>query len=437
MNKPAPFTENQKAFYDRSFHSWFNVAEGGKRGGKNVLTTLAWCIQIELHPNRLHLAAGVSIASAKLNILDCDGYGMLNYFEGRCREGKYKNRDCLYVHTATGEKIILVSGGGKDGDAKYIKGNTYGTAYITEANECHTSFIQEVFDRTLSSKNRKIYHDLNPKAPGHWYYKEILKHHEQQQRKNPRYGYNYGHFSIADNMSISDEKLHREIATYDKQSVWYKRDILGMRIAAEGLIYGQYADNPRAYAIEESAVKNLLEINVGVDFGGNKSGHSFVATGITRGYNSLIGLASERHMNVPRIIDPDTLGNLFVAFCQGLIRRFGYITNCYPDSAEQTLIAGLRASARKGGLGWLRIENALKVPINDRIYFTNRLIGQRRFFYIPEYCKTLESALCTALWDPDKPIDDERLDDGTTDIDTLDGFEYTFERNIGQMIRYE
>ena len=106
---------------------------------------------IENHPNKLFLVAGVSSATAKLNILDCDGYGLLNYFEGRCREGKYQNRECVYVMTALGEKIILISGGGKDGDEKYIKGNTYGMAYVTEANECHPKFLKEVFDRTLSS----------------------------------------------------------------------------------------------------------------------------------------------------------------------------------------------------------------------------------------------------------------------------------------------
>lgn len=437
MNKLAPFTMNQKAFYDRCFHSWFNAAEGGKRGGKNVLTTVAFCIKLEMHPDRLHLIGGVSIATAKLNILDCDGFGMLNYFSGRCREGEYKNRDCLYVQTATGEKIVLVSGGGKDGDQKLIQGNTYGMVYITEANLCHPNFIKEAFDRTLSSSDRAIFHDLNPKAPGHWYYTDVLDFHEKQQRLNPQYGYNYGHFTIADNMSVSDAKLKAILATYDKQSVWYKRDIKGQRVAAEGLIYRLFADNPLPYRIEEKNVKNLLEINVGVDFGGNKSGHAFVATGITRAYNSLIGLASERHVNSPRIIDPDTLGQLLITFCQGIIRRFGYITNIYPDNAEQTLIAGLRSSLRKGGLGWLRIEDALKIAINDRIRFTNRLIEQKRFFYIPEYCKTLEDALSTAIWDPDEPIEDVRLDDGTTDIDTLDGFEYTFERNISQMIRYE
>lgn len=241
MNLPAPFSENQKAFFDRCFDSWLNVAEGGKRGGKNVLITLAYCAILEKHPSKIHLIAGVSTSTARLNILDCDGYGMMNFFEGRCRLGQYQNRDCLYVSTPTGEKVILVSGGGKDRDERLIKGNTYGTAYITEANECHPNFIQEVFDRTISSPDRKVFHDLNPKAPGHWYY-DILDFHEKQQLRGPAYGYNYGHFTIADNMSISDAQLRQILKTYDKTTVWYKRDILGLRCIAEGLVYPMFSE---------------------------------------------------------------------------------------------------------------------------------------------------------------------------------------------------
>lgn len=166
---------------------------------------------------------------------------MKNYFEGRCREGVYQNRDCLYIKTATGEKVVLISGGGKAGDEKLIKGNTYGTAYITEANECSKTFIQEVFDRTLSSPDRKIFHDLNPKAEAHWYYQDVLNFHEEKLKANPKYGLNYGHFTIADNMSISDDQLRAVLSTYDRKSVWYARDILGLRKMAEGLVYPMFS----------------------------------------------------------------------------------------------------------------------------------------------------------------------------------------------------
>lgn len=266
MNIPAPFSENQMRFFWDCFDHWFNVAEGGKRGGKNVLITMAYCTILEKHPSRIHLIAGVSTATARLNILDCDGFGLKNYFEGRCREGVYQNRDCLYIQTATGEKVVLISGGGKAGDEKLIKGNTYGTAYITEANECSKIFIQEVFDRTLSSPDRKIFHDLNPKAEAHWYYQDVLNFHEEKLKANPKYGLNYGHFTIADNMSISDDQLRAVLSTYDRKSVWYARDILGQRKMAEGLVYPMFS-------MEKHVVKGVIPYSsrhryyVSIDYG--------------------------------------------------------------------------------------------------------------------------------------------------------------------------
>ena len=96
-----------------------------------------FCTRLERHQSRIHLIAGVSTATAKINVLDCDGFGMKNFFEGRCREGEYKKRDCLYIQTPVGEKIVLISGGGKSGDEKLIKGNTYGMAYVTAVSYTH------------------------------------------------------------------------------------------------------------------------------------------------------------------------------------------------------------------------------------------------------------------------------------------------------------
>jgi len=64
MNIPAPLSNNQHEYLQRSFNSWFNIAEGGKRGGKNVLQTLAFALNLENNPNKLHLAAGVTQNSA-------------------------------------------------------------------------------------------------------------------------------------------------------------------------------------------------------------------------------------------------------------------------------------------------------------------------------------------------------------------------------------
>lgn len=420
-NIPAPFTQNQVNYFRRSLSSWFNVAEGGKRGGKNVLQVLAFCTALQTNPNRLHLIAGVSQANARLNIADCDGYGLLNFFEGHCREGKFKDKPAIFVQTPTGEKIILISGGGKDGDEKYIKGNTYGMAYITEANECHPNFINEVFDRTLSSSDRRVYHDLNPKDENHWYYTEVLSHHEEMQRKDPEYGYNYGHFTIADNLSISDDKLRKNLKSYKKGTVWYRRDILGERCAAEGLVYPMFVDNEDDYYIEVEDVpkRDLGYICVGQDFGGNKSKHTFCASAITRDYRYIYVLASEEHnatgtsvKDVEKALDQ---------FCSRIEALYGHIDYVFADSAEQTIINSERQSTK-----W-NIRNSVKNEILDRIRATDIFLTTKRLKIVKSQNASLIAAMRSATWDP-KATDDRRLDiPGTTNICPLDAFEYSWE----------
>ena len=52
----APLNEKQAKYIRDCADSWLNVAEGGKRAGKNIINLLAWAGCLENHPDRLHLA---------------------------------------------------------------------------------------------------------------------------------------------------------------------------------------------------------------------------------------------------------------------------------------------------------------------------------------------------------------------------------------------
>lgn len=54
-------------------------------------------------------------------------------------------------------------------------------------------------------------------------------------------------------------------------------------------------------------------------------------------------------------------------------------------------------------------------------------MAQGRFYYT-DNCRSLIEALTTCVWDSKYLTQNVRLDDGTSDIDTLDAFEYSFER---------
>ena len=128
---------------------------------------------------------------------------------------------------------------------------------------------------------------------------------------------------------------------------------------------------------------------------------------------------------------------LFVAFVQRVLHQYGRITAVYCDSAEQVLIRGFRKALQQAGLGYVRVYNALKSSIIDRIRLTTRLMAQGRYFYVPEQCQSLEKAFCTAVWNPKSLTKDDRLDDGTSDIDSLDGFEYTIEQDRNRFLNAE
>lgn len=419
MNLIAPLSNNQKRYLSRVGNSWFNVAEGGKRGGKNVLNTLAFCLSLETHPDKLHLIAGVSQSTASINVLECDGYGLLNYFEGRCKEGKFKDKNCVFVKTAIGDKVILIAGGGKNGDERYIKGNTYGSAYITEANECAETFIKEVFDRTISSSERKIFHDLNPKAPNHWYYQNILSFHEKQQSLNCDYGYNYGHFTIADNLSISDEKLHTVLKTYERGSVWYDRDIRGIRKAADGIVFEDFAEHTADYIVDSDKLpKRYKWIDMGADWGGNGSAYALTCSAM--GYDNVIYVLRAQKKQAQELPMKDVEDFVF-DFIRETENMYGVkIDNCNCDHSD-VIINTL--NDRKYIFG-----KTYKPPLEDRPFQISLLMAQGRFKLIGDGCGDLINELQSVVYDTkkEKPV---ILDDGSMQIDTVDSLVYSLSEN--------
>ena len=77
----------------------------------------------------------------------------------------------------------------------------------------------------------------------------------------------------------------------------------------------------------------------------------------------------------------------------------------------------------------------MKKPINDRIALEIRLFAADRL-KIMRHCTHAIDAFSGALWD-DKSAKDKRLDNGTTNIDSLDSFEYSIERKIPDLIELE
>lgn len=425
------FGEKHLNYMRRCRDCQINVAEGAVRAGKTVDNVFAFANELEWTPDKLHIASGSTMGNAKLNIGDCNGYGLEGLFRGRCRWGKYKGNEALIVRTATGEKVVLFAGAELANSYKKIRGNSYGMWIATEINLHHDSFIEEAFNRQLAAKRIKVFWDLNPSNPRHEIYTKYIDNYAQKQKAGEfPAGYNYEHFTIFDNATLPPGRIDEIISRYDSESIWYIRDILGKRTVAEGLIYRRFANSPQSF-VKEPDIKDLSRIYVGVDFGGNGSGHSFVATGTYKD-GAVHALMSRRHMNAdyPQGIDANILSDLFISFLDAVVQTYGMPDYAYWDNAETVLGQTIRNACRER-YPRIKVHPALKRRIKDRIDHTVRLMGQGKF-WMTEHCETLSRALQEAVWNP-KSYADERLDDGTTDIDSLDAFEYTIERDINRM----
>lgn len=422
----APFSTKHKHYIRDASRSTISIAEGAVRSGKTIDHCIIAAAYLEISKDKIHLASGSTIANAKLNLGDCNGYGLEHLFRGRCYWGKYKGNDALIILTQTGEKIVVFAGGAKANSFQKILGNSYGLWIATEINQHHEKFIQTAFSRQLAARKRRVLWDLNPGTPTHWIYTTYIEPYREKGIAH------YEHFTMDDNKAIPEERKAEIKKQYDPESVWYKRDILGQRCVAEGLIYRQFADRPDDFIVDE-APRNIALITVGVDFGGNGSAHAFVANAITRGLQEVCSV--DEHYR-KEIITPKQLDEDFVAFILRLARDFPTLPTfeVYCDSEATVLIQGLKNAAIKNRLP-VDIKNALKGPINDRVDFYTSIQAQGRY-KIMRKCTHLTEAFQGAVWDPKHITEDVRLDDGNCNIDSLDACEYTTEkymRDIQQM----
>lgn len=237
-----PFSPKHKRYIKNALKNKMNVAEGAIRSGKTIDHCIIAAMYLEKCKDKIHLASGSTMGNAKLNIGVCNGYGLENLFRGRCKWGKFRDNEALFLFTQTGEKIVIFVGAAKADSYKKILGNSYGLWIATEINEHYdcddsrTSFIKVAFGRQVAANHPLVLWDLNPCNPNHKIYSNYIDLYKK------RYvgGYQYQHFTIDDNYSISTQRRIEIESQYVKGSIWYRRDIDGERCIAEGLIYPMF-----------------------------------------------------------------------------------------------------------------------------------------------------------------------------------------------------
>lgn len=433
-------SKKQNEYIVNATHRW-NIKSGAVRSGKSYVDT-AFVIPFRIRERAgkpgLNVILGVSKESIERNVLQ----PMREIYTDKLI-GTINNRNIARV---CGEDVYCL-GAEKISQVAKIQGASIKYCYGDEI----AKWNKEVF-QMLKSRLDKPYScfdgSCNPENPTHWL-KEFLDNEELDiylQR-----------YTIFDNPFLPEEFVQQLCKEYEG-TIYYDRLILGLWKRADGAIYKRFADNPEAFRCvivdeispdqeyKQFRKEDITSIEVGLDFGGNQSGHSFVARGYTDDYRDVIALKSRRikAKDEKEDIDSNRLNELFCEFIQEVIDDYAicekhgnYIEYCnvetvFWDNAETVLGNSIRNAVEKE-FPWVSVRPAKKITINDRIRCTVKLMGAGRFF-ITKDCESLQIAFSDAVWNKEVIGKDERLDDGSTDIDSLDAFEYTIERDMKYLI---
>lgn len=385
------------------------IADGAIRSGKTVAMICGFFIwSLASFQGERFILAGKTIGALKKNVIGpalqiMERWGLAYTYVRSGDEARLE----------VGENVYYLYDAHNERSQDRLQGLTAAGALADEAALFPRNFIEQMMGR-CSVEGAKVWLNCNPENPAHYVKTELIDKADEKRIYHL-------HFLMEDNLSLSPETRARYQRMFT--GVFYRRFIKGEWAATDGLVYPQFANEPERYIAD--APPAIQYAAIGVDFGGTGSAHSFTLTGFTRGMERVVVLDEYYHNNKKDgVLSPKQVEDAFVDFVRRAKQRYRvYEARC--DSAEQTLIQGLTIAAARAGLG-IEIRNAIKGPIHDRVTFYNSLMAQGRFSVCAGCTNTIR-ALKEAVYDPQKPLEDIRLDNGATNIDSLDSMEYSTE----------
>ena len=233
------------------------ICDGAVRSGKTVSEALSFVLwSMSTFDGKNFALCGKTVGGLRRNVI-----GPLKQMlksTGYVIEDA-RNEGCLCIGAIDKETKKKVTNyyyifGGKDESSQdLIQGITLAGVFFDEVALMPQSFVNQATAR-CSVEGAKFWFSCNPNSPFHWFKKEWIN--KVTERKIL-----YLHFTMDDNPSLSEEVKNRYKALYT--GVFYKRYILGLWVAADGIVYPMF--DPDIHAVELK--RNWTRIFVAGDFG--------------------------------------------------------------------------------------------------------------------------------------------------------------------------
>lgn len=226
-----------------------------------------------------------------------------------------------------GNKVYCFDGANSD-SYKKARGFTAAGAFLNEATTLHDSFVKEVISR-CSYEGARIYMDTNPENPTHTVKTDYVDK-DGQRLSGGQLNIKAFNFTLYDNTFLNKEYVE-SIEASTPTGMFFDRDILGIWVAAEGVVYQDF--NKDKHYIKASDLKdiNIVKYIAGVDWGWEHHG-SIVLIGIDdKGTYYLIKEIAKQHKHI----------EYWVEEAKKIIKEYGNIP-FYCDTARPDYVRKFR-----------------------------------------------------------------------------------------------
>ena len=240
------------------------ICDGAVRSGKTSVMSLAFIIWAMSEFNQRNFSiCGKTVQSAVRNVIT-PLLSVRYLVKNRYQLSWSFTNHLLTVTRGRKTNYFYVFGGKDEGSAALIQGITLAGVFLDEVALMPRSFVEQALAR-CSVEGSRFWFNCNPDGPYHWFKqnwidkstgylgkKETARRMQQAAAEGKDPGLKdilYLHFTMDDNLSLDEEIKARYRSMY--VGVFFKRYIMGLWAAAEGIIYDMFDENKHVQDIRD------------------------------------------------------------------------------------------------------------------------------------------------------------------------------------------
>ena len=238
----------QSFIYDSD--AFINIAHGSVRSGKTIAATFKFLIFVLKSDYYEFMISGKTRDTIERNVVR----DLIRMIDGNIPY-KYRKFD-NYIEIL--DKKIWLIGFSDEGATEKVRGMTVGGWYADEITSASKSTVEMAITR-CSIDGAKMFWTMNPESPYHYIYTDYITNQELINEGTVK----VWHFTLEDNLHLSQHYIDELKRVNRKSQVNYKRNILGEWVIAEGAIYDMFDTTKHVY----DGTVDVDEINICCDYG--------------------------------------------------------------------------------------------------------------------------------------------------------------------------